>query len=353
MLLDQKYQPKTLDDIQFNRKHASNLKNFTLSTIPHLIVHGRPGCGKRTLVYAFINHLFGKQPKTHHRSIEVVSSSDKKITISYVESEEYVEICPSDYNFKDKDVIQDVIKKMAETKPILSLISRTKSEKLKLIVITKAEKMTKDAQAALRRTVETYVDNFRMIMICNDTTGIIDPIKSRMLCLRVTVASSDVLLKTLSEINDVECIGSDEKTLKQIISDSHGNFRRALFFLQRMQLNSTGEEKTKRLKKQEGEFKLEWETVVTDMVKMMVKEQSNTVVMNIRSHLNELLIKCIPPRLILKALFETLMSTVKQTEYHNLCTLTAKYDCRITLGTKSIFHLEAYVIAVMLLLQRK
>ncbi|ELA47350.1 hypothetical protein VCUG_01119 [Vavraia culicis subsp. floridensis] len=353
MLLDQKYQPKTLEDIQFNEKHAKNLKNFTLSTIPHLIVHGRPGCGKRTLVYAFINHLFGEQPKTHHRSIEVTSSSDKKITISYVESDEYVEICPSDYNFKDKDVIQNVIKKMAETKPITSLISKKRQDKLKLILITRAEKLTKDAQAALRRTVETYADNFRMILICNDITGIIDPIKSRMLCLRITVAPSDLLLRTLSEINTQEGICGSKETLKQIINDCNGNFRRALFFLQRTQLDGAGEEKSKRLKKQESTFKLDWEITVADVVEMMMKEQSNTMVLNIRLQLNELLIKCVPPRLILKTLFAILISKVKPIDHHNLCRLTAKYDGRITLGTKSIFHLEAYVIAVMLLFQKK
>lgn len=349
MLLDQKFQPQTLDDIVFNEETARILKNYSLSSIPHLIIHGRPGSGKRTLVYAFINHMFNKKPLTHQRSIEITTSSDKKFTIDYIESNEYVEICPSDYNFKDKDVMQTMIKSMAETKPIASLISE-KRNKLKLVVITKADKLTKDAQAALRRTLETYADNFRMILICNDVTGIIDPIMSRMLCLRVTVAPSPVLLRTLTEINKCEDIGADENMLKKIINSCDGNFRRALFFLQKIQLADTDETKTKRQKiSQEDLFRLDWEITAVDIIKQIMKDQSNTTILNVRTQLNEMLIKCIPPKLILKILFKTALTKMNKTKHLNLCRISAKYDGRITLGTKSIFHLEAYIIALMML----
>lgn len=336
MLLDQKYQPKNLLDIKFNDT-SQILKKLSLESMPHLILYGKPGVGKRTLAYAFINHLFKKDVKVHQRNIEIETTSQQKINISYYESDEYIEICPSDYDYKDKDIVQIMIKKIAETKPILSFLSK-KGPKLKLVILTQAEKLTKDAQAALRRTVETYSKNFRIILICNNINSIIEPIKSRALCLGISAASDELLFQELKKVRDEEKMKNiSDEILEQIISDSHGNFRRALFFLQ----NELNQKNTKK------NFSLEWENSIEEIVKRMAINPSAYTILEIRKKINALLIDNICPKIIIKAMFKKILSKIILEDSRELISLTIKYQNRITLGSKSIFHLEAYVLAVI------
>lgn len=55
----------------------------------------------------------------------------------------------------------------------------------KILIINEADKLTKDAQGGLRRTMEKYIKNCRMILICNNVHKLIAPIRSRCLNLRI------------------------------------------------------------------------------------------------------------------------------------------------------------------------
>ena len=70
-----------------------------------------------------------------------------------------------------------------------------------VVVILEGEKMSKDAQQSLRRTMEKYSSNLRILMICNTINNVIDPIKSRCLCIRVPGFSAD-------EVPPLRCLHS-------------------------------------------------------------------------------------------------------------------------------------------------
>jgi replication factor C subunit 3/5 len=54
-----------------------------------------------------------------------------------------------------------------------------------VVIINEADSLTRDAQAALRRTMEKYMTNMRLILCANSTSKIIAPIRSRCLLVRV------------------------------------------------------------------------------------------------------------------------------------------------------------------------
>jgi len=54
-----------------------------------------------------------------------------------------------------------------------------------VVVINEADLLSRDAQAALRRTMEKYMSNMRIILCANSTSRLIAPIKSRCLLMRV------------------------------------------------------------------------------------------------------------------------------------------------------------------------
>lgn len=60
-----------------------------------------------------------------------------------------------------------------------------------VVVIHEADALTRDAQAALRRTMEKYMSNMRLILCANSTSKLIAPIRSRCLLMRVAAPSTE------------------------------------------------------------------------------------------------------------------------------------------------------------------
>jgi replication factor C subunit 3/5 len=87
-------------------------------------------------------------------------------------------------------VIQDLIKQMAQTKQIDSHAKQS----FKVVVFNEADSLTRGAQAALRRTMEKYMSNLRVILCCNVTSKIISPIRSRCLMIRVPAPSESEVM---------------------------------------------------------------------------------------------------------------------------------------------------------------
>lgn len=60
-----------------------------------------------------------------------------------------------------------------------------------VVIINEADQLSRDAQAALRRTMEKYMNNMRIILCANTTSKIIAPIRSRTLLVRVAAPNND------------------------------------------------------------------------------------------------------------------------------------------------------------------
>jgi replication factor C subunit 3/5 len=121
----------------------------------------------------------------------------------------------SDIGFYDRVVVQDLIKEIAQApqldrqarqrfkgKHTVRMIYTMTYRKIIVVVIHEADTLTRDAQTALRRTMEKYTANLRVILCCNTTSRVISPIRSRCLLIRVAApqqqeASMDML--TLSD----------------------------------------------------------------------------------------------------------------------------------------------------------
>lgn len=71
-----------------------------------------------------------------------------------------------------------------------------------MVIINEADLLSRDAQSALRRTMEKYTANLRIILCANSTSRIIGPIRSRCLLLRVG-APSEAEVRPLETVFDL------------------------------------------------------------------------------------------------------------------------------------------------------
>lgn len=350
MLWIEKYKPKSLSEMTTHSEIVSMLSKYTLETLPNLVLHGQIGHNKKTLVYALISGLYGAYPSPVQKTIEVEAGS-AKISVTYHESEEMVEICPSEYGYRDRHVVQGIIKEIAESRPILGMFG-AKKRSVKIVVISQAEDLSRDAQAALRRTMEVHSSHFRVIMICTEASKLIDPIRSRCLMVRVRGFRDDEILGMCQHIAKAEGIGADRSVIEGISKNSKGNAKRALCLFELYTHNRSSED-AKRQKTDYSQVKLEWEVKLGEVVEKIRTSPKPETMIEIRKEFYALLGSMIPPSLILTEMLRELSKKCGPGASKMLTAFALGYEERIRLGTKALYHLEAFAASAMLLLSQK
>ena len=120
-------------------------------TIPNIIFHGENGSGKKTLLKYFLNKIYDKV-------------EDKDSYIMNVNCHEG----------KGIKFIREELKFFAKTN-----IHTQQGKIIKSIILYNAEKLTIDAQSALRRCIELFTNNTRFFIIVERKEKILKPILSR------------------------------------------------------------------------------------------------------------------------------------------------------------------------------
>jgi replication factor C subunit 3/5 len=108
----------------------------------------------------------------------------------------------------------------------------------KVVVINEADSLTRDAQAALRRTMEKYMANLRIILCANSTSKLIAPIRSRCLLMRIASPSGEEIKKCLEFVSRKEKFDLPPEASREIAEDAGGNLRKALLILEALRMQT-------------------------------------------------------------------------------------------------------------------
>ena len=250
-----------------------------------------------------------------------------------------MEITPSDVGNYDRVVIQELLKEVAQTQQV----DMSAKQRFKVVVINEADGLTRDAQAALRRTMEKYSPNLRLILLANSTAGIIAPIRSRTLLVRVPAPTEAEITTVLAAAGAKEKWKEIPALNTRIAKESGRNLRKALLMYEAVYATNTSiSEKTPIPPP-------DWESLIQQIADDILRERTPQMISNVRAKLYDLLTHCIPPTMILKTLTWKLVEGGKMDEElkSEVVKWAAFYEHRVKLGSKVIFHLEAFVAKVM------
>ena len=95
-----------------------------------------------------------------------------------------------------------------------------------------ADALTKEAQQALRRTMENFTNTCRFVMSANYSSKIIDPIQSRCVIFRFKLLEKKDIEKRVILIAEKEKLQIDDKTMEFLYEASEGDCRRVINLLQ-------------------------------------------------------------------------------------------------------------------------
>ena len=123
------------------------------------------------------------------------------------------------------DVVRQKVKDFARTKAIGKV-------PFKVIFLDEADALTKEAQQALRRTMENFTNTCRFVMSANYSSKIIDPIQSRCVIFRFKLLEKKDIEKRVILIAEKEKLQIDDKTMEFLYEASEGDCRRVINLLQ-------------------------------------------------------------------------------------------------------------------------
>ncbi|KAL5257205.1 hypothetical protein ACHWQZ_G012216 [Mnemiopsis leidyi] len=334
-----KHRPKSLSQLDYHKPLAQHLKKLVNSgDFPHLLVYGPSGAGKKTRIMCLLREIYGagvEKLRIEHHSFN--TPSNKKIEISTIASNYHIMVNPSDAGIYDRVVIQDLIKTIAQTNQLDS----EKMREFKVVVLTDADRLTKDAQHALRRTMEKYMSKCRVIMCTNSISKMIPAIRSRCLGIRISAPNQEEMTSVLNLTCRKEGINLPPELAERIIAQSERNMRRALLMCETCKVQQYP------LSPDQTVDDPDWMTFVKQTAMKIIEEQSPKRLLDIRSRLYELLAHCIPPETIFRTLADELVKHCDGTLQKKVIQAAANYEHKLQLGSRPIYYLEAFVARFM------
>ncbi len=197
----EKYRPRTFEEVVGQDEVVKRVKSLTKSmNIPHLLFAGPAGTGKSTLALIVVHELFGEKWRENY--LELNASDERGI-----------------------DVIRQKVKDFARTKALEDV-------PFKVIFLDEADALTREAQQALRRTMENYTSTCRFILSCNYSSKIIDPIQSRCVVFRFRLLEKKDIKKRIDLIAENEGLTITPEAFDTLYENSEGDCRRAINLLQ-------------------------------------------------------------------------------------------------------------------------
>lgn len=200
----EKYRPSTLEDLVDQDATKERLTHLLdkKAQLPHLLFAGPPGSGKTTTAMILARLILGDEWRDYTLSLN--ASDERGI-----------------------DVVRERIKTFAR------FADRREGIPYRLVLLDESDEMTGDGQTALRRIMEENSEHTRFILICNYSSGIIEPLQSRTAIFRFHRLDEQSVTEHLKFIAKKEKLKhAGDEVFEAIYEATQGDLRQAINLMQ-------------------------------------------------------------------------------------------------------------------------
>ena len=170
--------PDCLDHaLKLHEDIICRLNHFiAIKKIPNIIFHGSSGCGKNTILSEFLSNIYQKNQSVMKQYTMTVN-------------------CAHGRGIR---FIRDELKFFAKTN-----VDLLDGERFKSIVLLNADKLTIDAQSALRRCIELFCHSTRFFIVVDDKNKLLKPILSRFCDIYISnTVESEAMPRTIINLHN-------------------------------------------------------------------------------------------------------------------------------------------------------
>jgi len=245
-------------------------------------------------------------------------------------------------------IVQDFLKNLVRYRTV----NQTKTP-YRTILIDRADQLTHEAQQSLRRTLESYVGSFRCIFICQQLGNLIPALQSRCLILRVASPTQTEIRNLILDICQKEKVSLPSQYLGVLMKHNGGNLTQVLCDLETIIYNNDLD--------MASETKLKYADISPlyrtseEIVRLIYKSNDLLVVEKIRDLFYELLIHNSDPSEIIKTVFYLCLKIIPEDQIQvqkEIIETSAQHQDLLIKGSKPIFHLESYVISLLVIIKK-
>jgi len=316
-------------------------------SLPHIIFYGNPGTGKKTLINIFLEMIFDNSIyKLDDSKYTIMSSGNNESEVIIKQSDHHIIIEPNNTNF-DRYLIQEIVKEYAKKYPLCIF---EKSRKFKAVQINYLDNLSYYAQTSLRRTIEKYSKTCRFIMWCYSLSKVIEPLRSRCLCIHIPTQTDEQLYKWMYNICCLEKIKIKSSIINSILAESNGNLKSILWKLDLYRYNN--------------KIYNSYEEGINRIVNEIISIKNNKIINyaypinipKIREYIYKMYVTNISLNIIIKDILKNILilnKDINNKQINDIINSASEFEYRLSKKRRDIIHLEAFVINIIFILIKK
>ena len=207
-LFNIKYQPKKIEDFEFDEKLKQLFINMVIMDNLSLMIIGNSGSGKTTLINVLINEYYKDINNQNRNNNIMIINTLKEQGIQYYRN---------------------------EVKTFCQIPSNIKKRK-KIIVLDDIDLINEQSQQVFRNCMDKYSHNVHFICSCINTQKVIESIQSRMINIKLTLLTKEKLKKIFNKIKTNENFIIDKDAENFILNISNNSIRILINYMEQFKL---------------------------------------------------------------------------------------------------------------------